>query len=301
MTDIASEDGDGSKGTTSPRRSGLASDIQSRPETAKAGASNRPVLSAGPCRENAEALRGSVTGSSGVANRPQSSAKQKPCALSHLACFLPPYERAQATAQRGASRPSTMIRSQQPGGDDAATDAGGSNPRHSIVSATTPVARLARQLTDDGEPLPPPSRGTEMTEQETVDRITANTSPTHGHYPAASLSESVRPLQKKPGGRAPGCRSSSRPFSQRCGLQQAGISEHGVEPPNRRHRGATALGRRNRISQITEAKNASAAPLLASRRPPAPPRRRYRPATASSRPGREEQPEHRRGRPVAPP
>ena len=36
-----------------------------------------------------------------------------------------------------------------------------------------------------------------MTGQETLDRITANTSPTHGHYPAGSLSESVRPLQQK--------------------------------------------------------------------------------------------------------
>lgn len=39
----------------------------------------------------------------------------------------------------------------------------------------------------------PPSRGTEMTEQ---DRNTANTSPTAGHYPTGSLSDSVRPLHK---------------------------------------------------------------------------------------------------------
>jgi palmitoyltransferase ZDHHC9/14/18 len=36
-----------------------------------------------------------------------------------------------------------------------------------------------------------------MTEQETLDRITANTSPTHGHYPAGSTSDSVRPLHRK--------------------------------------------------------------------------------------------------------
>lgn len=35
-----------------------------------------------------------------------------------------------------------------------------------------------------------------MTEQETLDRITANTSPSHGHYPAGSLTDSVRPLQQ---------------------------------------------------------------------------------------------------------
>ncbi|KAL2136409.1 hypothetical protein VTI74DRAFT_3843 [Chaetomium olivicolor] len=45
---------------------------------------------------------------------------------------------------------------------------------------------------------PPPSRGTEFTEQETFDRITATTSPTHGHHATASLTDSVRPLQRKP-------------------------------------------------------------------------------------------------------
>jgi palmitoyltransferase ZDHHC9/14/18 len=35
-----------------------------------------------------------------------------------------------------------------------------------------------------------------MTEQETMERVTANTSPTHGHHPTGSLSESVRPLQR---------------------------------------------------------------------------------------------------------
>lgn len=78
--------------------------------------------------------------------------------------------------------------------EDVAPDGNTSTARQSIIS--NPVARLARQLTDEGE-MRPPSRGTEMTEQETIDRITANTSPTQGHYPAASLSESVRPLQKK--------------------------------------------------------------------------------------------------------
>lgn len=43
----------------------------------------------------------------------------------------------------------------------------------------------------------PPSRGTEFTEQETLDRITANTSPTHGHTATGSVTDSVRPLQQK--------------------------------------------------------------------------------------------------------
>lgn len=64
-------------------------------------------------------------------------------------------------------------------------------------TTSSPVDGPAQQHADDAEVQPPPSRGTEMTEQETYDRITANTSPTHGHHTAGSLSESVRPLQRK--------------------------------------------------------------------------------------------------------
>lgn len=52
-----------------------------------------------------------------------------------------------------------------------------------------------RQNSADG-PLPP-SRGTEMTEPEAFDRVTATTSPTQGHYAAGSLTDSVRPLQQR--------------------------------------------------------------------------------------------------------
>ena len=38
-----------------------------------------------------------------------------------------------------------------------------------------------------------------MTDQETYDRITANTSPTHGRNASASITDSVRPLQRKQG------------------------------------------------------------------------------------------------------
>ncbi|KAI6782577.1 Palmitoyltransferase-like protein [Emericellopsis cladophorae] len=63
--------------------------------------------------------------------------------------------------------------------DDGATDIGGS------------VAHRASGLEDL---RPPPSRGTEFTDQ---DRVTANTSPTtNGHYPTGSLTDSVRPLHK---------------------------------------------------------------------------------------------------------
>jgi palmitoyltransferase ZDHHC9/14/18 len=51
---------------------------------------------------------------------------------------------------------------------------------------------------DEAEMQPPPSRGTDFTEQEAFDRRTANTSPTHGYNPASSQADSVRPLYRKP-------------------------------------------------------------------------------------------------------
>jgi palmitoyltransferase ZDHHC9/14/18 len=51
---------------------------------------------------------------------------------------------------------------------------------------------------DEAEMQPPPSRGTDFTEQEAFDRRTANTSPTHGYNPTSSQADSVRPLYRKP-------------------------------------------------------------------------------------------------------
>lgn len=70
--------------------------------------------------------------------------------------------------------------------------------RQSIVSNIS-APRLGAHVAHDEEPRPPPSRGTEMTDQETFDRITANTSPTHGRNASASITDSVRPLQRKQG------------------------------------------------------------------------------------------------------
>jgi len=77
--------------------------------------------------------------------------------------------------------------------DDAATDIGGSVMRHSISSNPPVGAAVQNTNPYDDNLQPPPSRGTEVTEQ---DRVTANTSPTGGHYPTGSLSDSVRPLHK---------------------------------------------------------------------------------------------------------
>lgn len=99
-------------------------------------------------------------------------------------------------AQRGVTRPMTMSRPPQDASGDSMPENDGDTARQSIIS--NPVAQLARRQSPDGEMPPPPSRGTEMTEPETYGRQTANTSPTQGHYGTASLSESVRPLQRQP-------------------------------------------------------------------------------------------------------
>jgi palmitoyltransferase ZDHHC9/14/18 len=210
MTDIASDDGRESpsdspqKSTAIARRSGIASEA-SRPGTARTGVSS----SRGPQWTQPQPLRknylsglaakrgsvgaGSVTGS--VSGRPPSSTSRShvPSLTSHA--FFHPMSSQKLQAQRGGSRPPTMSQQYSGTDDEGVVDMTMKPGRQSVTS--NPMARLARPMSDDGDLQPPPSRGTEMTEQETLDRITANTSPTQGHYPQGSLSESVRPLQKK--------------------------------------------------------------------------------------------------------
>lgn len=96
--------------------------------------------------------------------------------------------------QRGGSRPPTMA--QVGSSEDGSAEGGSSIARHSVNSNLT--AKQGQSAHDHGESPPPPSRGTEMTEHETAERVTANTSPTHGHNATGSLTESVRPLQRGP-------------------------------------------------------------------------------------------------------
>jgi palmitoyltransferase ZDHHC9/14/18 len=80
--------------------------------------------------------------------------------------------------------------------EDSGTEAGGSVQRNSLQSNSTAIPGPVTHGALDGRP--PPSRGTEVTELETAERVTANTSPTNEHYPTGSLTESVRPLQQTP-------------------------------------------------------------------------------------------------------
>ncbi|KAI0130103.1 palmitoyltransferase ERF2 [Xylariales sp. AK1849] len=202
MTDIASVDGDDHvedqtrAGGNPHRRSAMAS--ESRPGTAKTGlSSSRGAWSqAAPLRRGLQrgSLSGSVSGSI-AGGRPASSTSRShvPSLTSHA--FFHPMSSQKLQAQRGASRPTTM--NQQHGTMDEAAAENRANATQQGETTSSPVHRLAQQLSDDGDAQPPPSRGTEMTEQGTYDRITANTSPTHGHNAAGSLSDSMRPLQRK--------------------------------------------------------------------------------------------------------
>ncbi|CAM1501786.1 Fc.00g037700.m01.CDS01 [Cosmosporella sp. VM-42] len=197
MTDIASDDG----GEAEVKRQSLAksADMVSRPGTARTGASSRAAWQQG--RKNyvsgVAAKRGSIasTSAGSTVGRTASltSRSHVPSLTSHA--FFRPMSSQKLQAQRGgAPRPPTMG-SQSPNFEENATDVGGSVKRHSINS--NPIAQVQRALSDDDNMQPPPSRGTEMTEQETLDRITQNTSPSHGHYATGSLTDSVRPLQRK--------------------------------------------------------------------------------------------------------
>jgi palmitoyltransferase ZDHHC9/14/18 len=205
MTDIASDDGRDQEVPASTNLRRRPSDGTSRPGTARTGMSSsrgtRPPVQhlrknyvSGLAAKRGSIGAGSMAGS--ISGRPPSSASRShvPSLTSHA--FFHPMSSQKLQAQRGGTRPPTTGTQQRAPIDDTAADLGGSVARQSVIS--NPVGRLARQLTDEGDMKPPPSRGTEMTDQETYDRITANTSPTHGHHYTGSMSESVRPLQKKP-------------------------------------------------------------------------------------------------------
>ncbi|KAK3331035.1 DHHC palmitoyltransferase-domain-containing protein [Apodospora peruviana] len=202
MTDIGTEDGGDSeahRAVGAQRKSGFYSDGQSRPGTARTGISSRgPWAQAAPLRRGLSGKRVSGTGSisgSTPATRPASSTSRShvPSLTSHA--FFRPMSSQKLQAQR---RPTTMSRQMVSAQDMYGADATNS-ARNSLVS--NPVAQFRTQSVDEAEARAPPSRGTEMTEQETLDRITANTSPTHGHNATASgsVTDSVRPLQKKLG------------------------------------------------------------------------------------------------------
>lgn len=209
MTDIVSDDGRGyaaepSNSTQSRRPSTqtVTADATSRPNTgvtgmssqrggwSQASATRRGFVSRTPSQRTN--ITGSISGPSTV--RPQSAASRThvPSLTSHA--FFRPMSSQRLQAQRGGQRP--PVSGQQGATDDGNTETGGSVRRNSLQSNAT---TMQVPVTNGGlDQQPPPSRGTEMTEQETMERVTANTSPTNDHYPTGSLADSTRPLQRNP-------------------------------------------------------------------------------------------------------
>lgn len=193
MTDIASED----EGTGKPAGTNAASQA----ETSKSGgqpSKGRRASQTGRRTYAQPPKRGSITSTaSGSAAKSGGGRSHVPSLTS--GAFFRPMSSQKLQAQRAAAArpaPSTTLAPAQPENlDDGLTDAGGSVVGASYVPPRSiPVPR--KMSTGDGGR--PRSHATEMTEQDTnFDRVTGNTSPTQGHYPTGSLSDSVRPLYGK--------------------------------------------------------------------------------------------------------
>ncbi|KAI9050513.1 hypothetical protein LZ554_005675 [Drepanopeziza brunnea f. sp. 'monogermtubi'] len=177
MTDIVSEDG---------LEQSLEQSSASRPNTDTTGVSQRgawPQKSASRrAYAAAHSQRGSVSTTGGP--RPPSARSHVPSLTSHA--FFRPMSSQRLQAHRGGARPPTLT---QPSMSEGVSFEGG--VRSSVNSNQT-----ARRYDQDGPA--PPSRGTEMTEPETVERHRANTSLSQGYTTAGSLTDSVRPLQPNP-------------------------------------------------------------------------------------------------------
>lgn len=194
MTDIASDDGG------EPRAKNAD---PSRPETARTGTSSKATW-AGPATRKGLApglqpKRGSVASTIASARAPSLTTRSHVPSLTSGA-FFRPMSSQKLQAQRGAgSRPVPMNQQLHPPPanlDDNETDMGGSLiDGASGGENTQSIAQLQHRISAGQSVRPPPSRGTEMTDQEAFDRFIANASPTTGHHPTASMSDSVRPLQ----------------------------------------------------------------------------------------------------------
>ncbi|KAM7195617.1 Palmitoyltransferase ERF2 [Rhypophila sp. PSN 637] len=200
MTDIGSDDG-ADNDAQDRVRSGFSSEAggASRPATARTGiSSNRGHThtwsqSQQLRRGLSGARRGSGTASSNSPRPPSSS--HVPSLTSHA--FFRPMSSQKLQAQRGGPRPpaGSISRQQSPfqAAPPAEASSVASGQQHGTQAIPLPVPVpvphpepfAVRPLDDEPRPM---SHGTEYT---------SNTSPTRGHYPQNSLSESVRPLQKK--------------------------------------------------------------------------------------------------------
>ncbi|KAJ3562822.1 hypothetical protein NPX13_g8420 [Xylaria arbuscula] len=191
MTDIASEDGDATE-TTAKKASHAT---ESRPGTAITGISSAQGgnwSQSLPLRKGLQ--RGSVSGSI-ASGRPMSSASKTSRSHAPLAsqAFFRPMSSQKLQAQR-APRPQSFGQHRLSIDDLPDEDDQSHIAPHDIRIPAT-LSRTNQPTADPDDVPAPPSRGTENT--ELYDRITNTTSPTHGHYPTASVTDSVTPLHRK--------------------------------------------------------------------------------------------------------
>ncbi|KAG5926594.1 hypothetical protein E4U42_003129 [Claviceps africana] len=206
---ISDVGGDDERGARYPSQA-QASVTLSRPGTAMTVASSRATsrrLSqagrkgsmAGP-----KPNRGSVASTTASGRAPILATKSHVPALTSGAFFRPMSSQKLQAQRASVSRPVPANQQFQPPQtniDDDQTDMAGSvidgAPGDNFQYRVHPNRRLSGA---GGGVRPPPSRGTEMTDHETFNRISANPSPSSGHHrTAGSISDSVRPLQNKPG------------------------------------------------------------------------------------------------------
>lgn len=194
MTDIASEDGEEAESPSkrTQRRSLATSESRSRPDTARTGASSRhhPQHLRKMHLSGLAQRRSGGSVASSVGRTPSTTSRSHVPSLTSNA-FYRPMSSQKLQAQRGGTR----LSQQQPAKvEEAAGDQAGETSA-GLHRLTTP--RAGQHVSDDGS-YAPPSPGTEMTGPDTLDRRTANTSPTtQGHHAQGSISDSVRPLQKR--------------------------------------------------------------------------------------------------------
>ena len=202
MTDIASEDGDEfeAEGATGRRPMTAASTDPNRPESAMSS-QTRPSAQAPPSRRmdsprtfTSWRLGGAFggPGSSVVNSSRPASASTSRTSRTHVPslasqAFFRPMSSQRLQAQRGM-RPARV--GQVAPSSDGYSDAGSHTNRHSMISNATAQQGYYTQQ-DSGKP--PPSRGTEFTDQD--DGNTFDASPTD-NATIRSVGGSERPLQK---------------------------------------------------------------------------------------------------------
>ncbi|KAL3965057.1 hypothetical protein ACCO45_002061 [Purpureocillium lilacinum] len=181
-TRTTSDDGGEAKARDPTTRQSKNIEHTSRPETAKTTNSARAPWPASAGRKGYSS--GPVGKKTSIAGSAAATPSRRPSLTSR-------------THRANVARPPTTSQQAQPSQqpfadlDDAATDLGGSVVNRDVGAPN--IGAQTGRVSGDNARLP--SRGTEATEHENFERTIGNTSPSQGHYPTGSLSDSVQPLR----------------------------------------------------------------------------------------------------------